>query len=196
MGLIQADYPISVQFDFNKGEFSPYQKRDKRKLSDLSMMFQAKEIVDQVLAKNDPIIYEIFYYGYQTSLSDMALGVTRIQPGTIGGEYYMTKGHFHEARDQPEIYFCVKGEGYLLLETLDGEFQVEKWTRGTISHIPPMWAHRVVNVGIEPLVFVASYHLAAGHEYEPVVNRGFLKRIVEENGKAVFVLNNQREKVS
>jgi glucose-6-phosphate isomerase len=193
VNLLKKDYPFSVQFDFEKGEFSPCQKKAKRKLSDLSMMFHAKEIVNREIAKNDPIIYEIFYFGFQTSLSDMALGVTRIQPGTIGGEYYMTKGHYHEAHDQPEIYFCVKGDGYLLLETRDGEFRVEKWTRGTISHIPPMWAHRVVNIGNEPLVFVASYHLAAGHEYEPIVNRGFLKRVFEENGKAVFILNNQRE---
>lgn len=193
MKLLKEDHPLSVQFDFEKGEFSPYQKRAERKLSDLSMMFQAKEIVKNAVAKDDPLIYEIFYYGFQTSLSDMALGVTRIQPGTIGGEYYMTKGHYHQAHDQPEIYFCVKGNGYLLLETRDGEFRAEKWTRGTISHIPPMWAHRVVNIGTEPLVFVATYHLAAGHEYAPVVKRGFLKRVIEENGKAVFMLNNQRE---
>jgi len=193
VNLLKEDHPLSVQFDFEKGEFSPYQKRAERKLSDLSMMFQAKEIVKNAVVTDDPLIYEIFYYGFQTSLSDMALGVTRIQPGTIGGEYYMTKGHYHQAHDQPEIYFCVKGNGYLLLETRDGEFRAEKWTRGTISHIPPMWAHRVVNIGTEPLVFVATYHLAAGHEYEPVVKRGFLKRVVEENGKAVFMLNNQRE---
>jgi glucose-6-phosphate isomerase len=105
----------------------------------------------------------------------------------------MTKGHFHAANDQPEIYFCVKGEGYLLQETLDGEFQVEEWEKGTISHIPPMWAHRVVNVGSEPLVFVASYHLAAGHNYEPVIERGFAQRVNKENGKVIFKKNSQRE---
>ena len=61
MNLLKEDYPFSVQFDFGKGEFSPYQKRAERKLSDLSMMFQAKEIVKQAVAKDDPIIYEIFY---------------------------------------------------------------------------------------------------------------------------------------
>jgi glucose-6-phosphate isomerase len=192
VNLAKEDHPISVQFDFEKGEFSPYQKRDERKLSDLSIMYQEKDLVDKILEKEDPVIYEIFYYGYKTSVSDMALGVTRIQPGTIGGEFHMTKGHFHEAHDEPEIYFCVKGEGYLLLETKGGEFQAEKWTKGTISHIPPMWAHRVVNIGTEPLVFVASYHLAAGHEYKPVINKGFLKRIIEENGEAVFIINKQR----
>ncbi len=190
--LNKEDYPISVQFDFEQGEFSPVQSKADRKVSDLAMMFADQMAAESLINNGDPLVYEIFYYGFTTSASDMALGVTRIQSGTIGGEYYMTKGHFHEAHDQPEIYFCVKGEGYLLMETRDGEFQAERWTRGTISHIPPMWAHRVVNTGAEPLVFVASYHLAAGHEYEPVIEKGFEQRVFEENGEPVFRKNEQR----
>ncbi len=193
MALKKEDFPISVQFDFQKGEFAPVQSKAERNVSNLSMMFEDQDAAEALVQAGDPIVYEIFYYGFSTSASDMALGVTRIQPGTIGGEYHMTKGHFHEAHDQPEIYFCVKGEGYLLMETRDGEFQADRWTKGTISHIPPMWAHRVVNTGNEPLVFVASYHLSAGHEYEPVIERGFAKRIFKENGKPVFKDNLQRK---
>jgi len=94
----------------------------------------------------------------------MALGVTRIFPGTVGNEYHMTKGHIHERNDQPEIYYCVHGEGFLLLDTLDGEFRAVPWKPGVITHIPPMWAHRVVNTGDDLLVFVAAYHLSAGHD--------------------------------
>lgn len=193
MELKQNDYPISVQYDFEKGEFFPKEKIVERKLSDLSMMFADKDAVEQAYKKGDPIIYEIFYHGFKTSVSDMALGATRIQPGKIGDEFHMTKGHFHAAEDEPEIYFCVKGRGYLLLEAKNGEFRAEEWTLGTISHIPPMWAHRVVNTGNEPLVFVASYHLAAGHDYEPIVERGFQKRLVEKDGEAVFIENEQRK---
>jgi glucose-6-phosphate isomerase len=192
MALQKEDYPISVEFDFEKGEFAPFQSKAERKVSDLAMMFADSEAAAALVKNGDPLVYEIFYYGFTTSVSDMALGVTRIQPGTIGGEYHMTKGHFHEAHDQPEIYFCVKGEGYLLMETREGEFRADKWIKGTISHIPPMWAHRVVNTGNEPLVFVASYHLAAGHIYEPVVEKGFAKRVIDENGKSVFKENLQR----
>jgi glucose-6-phosphate isomerase len=192
MTLQKEDYPISVEFDFEKGEFAPFQSKAERKVSDLAMMFADSEAAAALVKNGDPLVYEIFYYGFKTSVSDIALGVTRIQPGTIGGEYHMTKGHFHEAHDQPEIYFCVKGEGYLLMETREGEFRADKWIKGTISHIPPMWAHRVVNIGSEPLVFVASYHLAAGHIYEPVVEKGFAKRVIDESGKPVFKENLQR----
>ena len=73
------------------------------------------------------------------------------------------------------------------MQTIDGEFRAEPWTAGTISHIPPMWAHRVVNTGDEMLVFVASYHLSAGHDYGPIIERGFRKLLVERNGLPTFV---------
>ena len=94
--------------------------------------------------------------------------------------------------DQPEIYFCVHGTGYLLMETRDGQFQAAPWKPGAITHIPGMWAHRVVNTGSDELFFVASYHLAAGHIYAPVVERGFAQIVVEQNGQPVFLPNPRR----
>ena len=185
--LQENDYPISVQFDFASGTFDPVQIRDDRKLSDLQMMFHDPIAVKNILADADPLIYEVWYHPFQTSRSDMALGVTRLLPGKVGDEYHMTKGHIHERDDQPEIYFCVRGEGYLLLQTIDGEFRAERWTTGTISHIPPMWAHRVVNTGDDLLVFVASYHLSAGHDYRPIIEKGFRKLLVDRDGQATFV---------
>jgi glucose-6-phosphate isomerase len=187
--LHENDYPISVQFDFSDGTFDPVKQKTIRKVSDLSMMFHDKEAVQAALDNGDKLVYEIWYHPFETSKSDMALGVTRIQPGKVGDEFHMTKGHIHERDDQPEIYFCVQGEGYLLLQTLDGEFRAERWTPGVISHIPPMWAHRVVNTGDDMLVFVASYHLSAGHDYEPIIEKGFRKMVIERDGDAVFVDN-------
>ena len=122
----------------------------------------------------------------------MALGVTRIFPGLVGDEYHMTKGHFHEREDQPEIYFCVRGEGYLLMESLNGDFQYTSWKPGTITHIPPQYAHRVVNTGKDTLIFVASYHVSAGHNYDVVVQRGFSKILVQQDNQPVFKPNPRR----
>jgi glucose-6-phosphate isomerase len=151
------------------------------------MMFSDKEAVEQEIALGDRVVYEIRYYPFKTSCSDMGLGVTRIFPGKVGDEYHMTKGHFHAAGDQPEIYFCVRGNGYLLMQTAEGDFQAEHWKPGVITHIPPMWAHRVVNTGDDILFFVASYHLAAGHDYAPIEEHGFAKLVVEREGKPVLV---------
>jgi glucose-6-phosphate isomerase len=110
----------------------------------------------------------------------------------VGDEYHMTKGHFHERLDQPEIYFCIHGEGYLLLETRAGEFRAERWGPGTISHIPAQWAHRVVNTGDDVLFFVATYHLAAGYDYASVEERGFAQVVVEREGQPMLVDNPRR----
>jgi glucose-6-phosphate isomerase len=185
--LAAIDYPISVQFDFNAGTFAPYRQKVDRRVSDLAMMFHDQLAAQAAIAGGDPVVYEIWYHPFETSKSDMALGVSRIFPGTIGDEYHMTKGHIHERDDQPEIYFCVKGEGYLLLQTVEGEFRAERWTPGTISHIPPMWAHRVVNTGNETLVFVASYHLSAGHDYRPIEEKGFRQLVLKRDGGPVLV---------
>ena len=186
------DLPMSVQFDFEMGTLSQPQRRTERRVSDLAMMFSDKQAVEAAMAADDPLVYEILYQDFLTSVSDMALGVTRIFPGKVGDEYHMTKGHIHERKDQPEIYFCVRGEGYLLLDTLEGDFRAERWSPGTISHIPPFYAHRVANTGDENLVFVASYHLSAGHDYEAVAEHGFAKLVVERDGAPVLVPNARR----
>lgn len=187
-----SDLPVSVQFDFATGIFSPHADISERRMSDLKEMFYDQAVVATAIARDNPMIYEIRYHPFLTSVSDMGLGVTRIFPGKVGDEYHMTKGHFHERPDQPEIYFCVRGEGYLLLETRAGEFEAVRWQPGTITHIPPQWAHRVVNTGADLLVFVASYHLAAGHDYAPILARGFAQVVVEREGAPVLIPNPRR----
>ena len=187
-----SDLPITVQFDFTTGLFAPAPDFSERRVSDLAAMFYDRAAVTAILAGGDRVVYDVRYHPFATSVSDMAVGVTRIFPGTVGDEYHMTKGHYHARADQPEIYFCVAGEGYLLLETRDGEFRAERWTPGSITHIAPTWAHRTVNTGKEVLTFVAVFHLAAGHDYAPIVQRGFAQVVVERNGQPVFMPNPRR----
>jgi oxalate decarboxylase/phosphoglucose isomerase-like protein (cupin superfamily) len=42
------------------------------------------------------------------------------------------------------------------------------------------------------LVFVASYHLAAGHDYAPILARGFAQIVVEQEGVPQLVPNPRR----
>ena len=190
--LTISNLPTSVLLDLQTGIFDPAQKVDSRRLSDLAAVYHDQNAVQEILRSEDRLVYEIRYHAFITSNSDMALGVTRIYPGKIGDEYHMTKGHFHLREDQPEIYFCVQGEGYLLMETREGEFQAVAWKPGVITHIPPAWAHRVVNTGDQVLYFVASYHVSAGHVYEPIVERGFSKVVVEREGRPILAPNPRR----
>lgn len=187
-----SDLPISVQFDFMTGIFTPFVDLSERRMSHLQEMYYDQPVVQEIIASDNRIIYEIRYHPFITACSDMGLGVTRLFPGKVGDEYHMTKGHFHEQVDQPEIYFCVQGQGFLLLETRAGDFEAVPWQPGTITHIPPQWAHRVVNTGTDTLIFVASYHIAAGHDYAPIIARGFAQVVVERNGMPLLLPNPRR----
>jgi glucose-6-phosphate isomerase len=183
------DYPVSIQINLSTGEFNPCMELQDRKLSSLSKMFYDQKAVEEIIKAGDRLVYQIRYYPFITSKSDMALGTTMILPGTIGGEYHMTKGHFHEADNQPEIYHCVTGEGALQMMDINGEYHCAHWTQGTITHIPPQYAHRVINTGKTPLVFVASFHVAAGHVYGPIESKGFKYLWIEKDGKPTEVLS-------
>ena len=190
--LVIHDLPVTVQIDTTTGEFIPCLEKVARRVSDLAMMFSDQQIVQNLIRMGDKLVYEIRYYPFITSKSDMALGTTAILPGKVGDEYHMTKGHFHARDDQPEIYYCVQGEGFLQMESRDGDYHSVPWKAGTITHIPPQYAHRVINTGSTNLVFVASFHVSAGHEYDLIEARGFKNIIIEQHGKAVEVPNPRR----
>ncbi len=184
-----CNQPISVQFNPEDGSFHPYAETEYRKVSDLSKMFSDRSEVEKIINSGDRLVYQIRYYPFPTNNSDMALGTTTIFPGKVGSEYHLTKGHFHQADNQPEIYHCVRGEGILQMMTLEGEYVSAQWVKDTITHIPPQYAHRVINTGNEPLVFVATFHLAAGHIYEPIEQKGFKYLILEKDGIPMEVLS-------
>lgn len=105
--------------------------------------------------------------------AEVACSTTVIEPGDVDGEYYMTKGHFHEVRDRSEIYIGLQGEGMLLQATEDGRHHVEPIRPGTVNYVPGGWAHRSVNVGDTPLVFFAAYIGDAGQDYGTILEHGF-----------------------
>lgn len=104
----------------------------------------------------------------------------------------MTKGHFHTRTNQPELYFCVQGEGLAQMESREGDYHTAWWKPGAITHIPPQYAHRVVNTGSQPLIFLSSFHVAAGHDYNTIAQRGFQKIVVERGGRPLEIANPRR----
>ncbi len=181
------NFPTNVQLNTTDGSFTPCMELDLRKVSSLSKMFYDKAAVEQIIQSGDRLVYEIRYHPFITDNSDMALGTTVVFPGKVGNEYHMTKGHFHERDDQPEVYYCVQGQGILQMMTRQGEYIGAPWQAGTVTHIPPQYAHRAVNTGNEPLVYVAVFHVAAGHDYDLIEQRGFSRLVVEQDGKPTEV---------
>ncbi|WKL39712.1 glucose-6-phosphate isomerase family protein (plasmid) [Sinorhizobium meliloti] len=103
---------------------------------------------------------------------DIIIGVTRMEPGKIGDEYFMTRGHIHARPNRPEMYYGEAGVGVMLLESPYGEIRTIEIRARTMCYVPPFWIHRSVNVGLEPLVMTFSYPADAGQDYDVIAKAG------------------------
>jgi glucose-6-phosphate isomerase len=87
--------------------------------------------------------------------------VTVWEPGTVGGEYVKTFGHYHVG-DLDETYWIVEGEGVLLMQTLADQddpaavelFRAMRVKAGDEVYIPSGHGHLVANVGSTYLVTI------------------------------------------
>ncbi len=85
----------------------------------------------------------------------------------------MTKGHFHTVLDTGEVYYCLRGQGFMVMEDPQGEWSVEPLRPNSVLYVPPCWAHRTVNTGAdEDLVTFFVYPGNAGHDYGSIEKQG------------------------
>jgi glucose-6-phosphate isomerase len=180
--------PQGVLIDGKTGAVSPRTGHYVKRLSGLEGIFKDKRaLAEDVTAKNDPVVYEVIEY--RKDGSDVFFGTTTMYPGHVSGEYYMTRGHFHERRDMGEVYYTQSGEGILLLESRDGQSEVVEMRPGVCAFIPPDWAHRSINVGRENLVFVWVCNPKAGHDYGDILRKGMRKLVMNDGGLPKIVDN-------
>jgi glucose-6-phosphate isomerase len=113
-------------------------------------------------------------------VGELMMGISIVHPGKLGREFFMTKGHFHSVLETCEIYQCLRGEGYMVMETPEGEACVEALAPGRVLYVPPRWAHRSVCTSrLEDLVTFFAYPANAGHDYGTIERQGFRKLVVE-----------------
>ena len=104
---------------------STYDNHIIRNLSAMQGQFLAQEAYDAMLAEEDLLLYEVYELKRPEIPGELLHGISIVHPGKVGDEYYMTKGHFHTVLDTAEVYYCLKGAGYMVMETPDGEWAVE-----------------------------------------------------------------------
>ncbi len=150
-------------------------KKTVRRLSDMAGFYADQEAARRRVGSEDPVIYEV-YARENDNAGDLSYAVTVINPGDVGGEYFMTKGHFHD-KPAGEIYLGLGGKGLLLMQNTEGSVRKEPLEPGRISYVPKGWAHRSVNTGDSPLRFLAVYASDAGHDYSAIESEGFRERV-------------------
>jgi glucose-6-phosphate isomerase len=130
-----------------------------------------------IAQEGDPAHYETYEKHVPEEYGHLLFCISKIRPGTIGGECFMTKGHYHTRVNTGEIYFCLQGQGYIVMKTQEGAFNAQRVTRGGVIYVPPYWAHRSVNTGSEPFTIFCVWPGDAGHNYGDIEREGFPKRV-------------------
>lgn len=129
------------------------------------------------------VIYRVEMLPAESADGELNFGTSHIEPGCVGNEYHMTRGHFHERIEQAEYYFGSAGEGLLVLQDQQGQVSLEKVFPGSVHHIQGYVAHRLVNTGDVRLSALAVWPAIAGHDYGSLKEDGFNVRIFNENGQ-------------
>lgn len=148
----------------------------RKTLRDVSSSFSS---VDGVDPEKTLYSVDVWHRGDPDVPGNLFVGMTTLEPGTVNGEFVMTRGHYHRDPRASEIYVGVAGQGLLLLMTADGHSRVEQVVPGSIHHILGHEAHRLVNTGRDQLKVFAVWPTTAGYDYEAISAEGFPVRVFE-----------------
>jgi glucose-6-phosphate isomerase len=152
--------------------------RYEKRLSDLAGLYADSQAFSAALVQGDRVVYAVEEVRPSHRAGDIAFGTTWMEPGRIGDEYFLTRGHIHAIANRPETYRGEAGHGLMLMEAPDGTVEIREVTPGATVYVPGYWIHRTVNIGAEPLVMTWAYPADAGQDY------GIIAR---SNGMAVRI---------
>jgi glucose-6-phosphate isomerase len=191
MKNIDQDFskPFNVYFDLLKTGFSDSKIHTRRMLSQMAGMFSDDAAYSEMLKHGDIPVYDFYESGAPSHPGDLAFGTSVVYPGKVGNEYFMTKGHFHSILETAEVYLCLSGRGYMLLENPEGKWDVQELVTGKVAYCSKRYAHRSINTGDKPLITFFVFRGDAGHDYGTIETQGYRKLIIDVNGKSAVVDN-------
>lgn len=168
-------------FDPNTGTIDDA-PRVERRLADLRGCFRDTRAYERALDAGNPLVYSVASVEPANGEGDLHYGLGVLYPGSIGDEYFLTKGHMHTWRDAAEVYIGVSGNGAMLLEDeVGGGSRMVLLQRNAVVYVPGHTAHRTINTGDEPLVYLGVYPARAGHDYGVIAERNFRSVVVKRD---------------
>lgn len=184
-----TDKSLTLVADFATGLLQGY-KPLERNLSSLKGIFNDTAACEAMLAEKDVRVYDFFDIQRPENAGELAVGTSIVQPGKVGDEYFMTKGHFHTILDTAEVYYCMSGHGLMLMESPEGDWEVSELMPGRAVYVPGRYAHRSINISPDkPMMTFFCFRADAGHDYATIETKGFRKLVVEKNGKPEIIDN-------
>jgi len=181
--------PAACRVDIAGGTMSGATGNYQKRLGDLAGLYaDAAAFSAKLAADGNGIVYDVADFRPSAAAGDLIFGVTRMSPGMIGEEFYLTRGHIHAQADRPEIYYGQAGNGLMLMESPDGETRVVEITTQTICYVPPYWIHRSINTGSTDFIMVFSYPADAGQDYGIIEQSNGMRQRVMRGGEKGWAL--------
>jgi glucose-6-phosphate isomerase len=173
--------PVKFTLDATRGHLLGSNGRYEKRWPDLRGVYRDAEAFDRRLAVDDGRpVYWVEHSRTEDGPGGLITGICVLEPGRVGDEYFMTRGHLHAIEDRSELYVCIAGRGVMLLETRTGDGQATEFRAGEGVYVPGHWIHRSVNVGAERLVMMFCYASDAGQDYEVIERAGGMRQLVVE----------------
>jgi glucose-6-phosphate isomerase, archaeal len=176
--------PVKLRLAPDDGALHGSDGRYEKRLRDLSGLYQDADAFEALLAADDGSpVYWVENSQSEEGPGGLITGLSILEPGKVGDEYYMTRGHLHVKADRSELYVGVAGRGVMLLDTLDGQSQAIEMLPGEAVYVPGYWVHRSVNVGTERFATMFCFAADAGQDYEIIARAGGMKQLVVADGE-------------
>ena len=177
--------PFAVSFNLAEGIMHNPKSHLVRRAGDMKGHYRDHEALADLVAAGNPTHYEVFETPVPHEYGHLMYCISKLHPGLVGEEWFMTKGHYHTAINTGEIYLALRGEGLMMMKTPDGQCRYERFEPGRMVYVPPYWGHRSINTGREPLISFCVYPGDAGHNYGDIEKEGFPRRAFSRNGATV-----------
>lgn len=171
--------PISMTILAGAGRLEGSNERYEKKLADLVGLYRDGDAFAARLGQDDGSpVYWVESSRTEPGPGGLITGISVLEPGRIGDEYAMTRGHLHATSDRAELYVGLAGRGVLLMESLDGRSEAVEIIPGTAIYVPGHWVHRSINVGTERLATLFCYPADAGQDYSIIERAGGMASLV------------------
>jgi glucose-6-phosphate isomerase len=155
--------------------------RYERFLRDLGGLYRDDDAYQRLLDADDGApVYWVETSRTEDGPGGLITGISALEPGKVGEEFFMTRGHLHAVADRSELYVGLSGNGVMILETLDGATELVEVLPGQAVYVPGHWVHRSVNVGDERFVMLFCYAADAGQNYSIIERAGGMASLVVE----------------
>jgi glucose-6-phosphate isomerase len=182
--------PVICPVSVSGGGMGNASGRYAKRLSELAGLYADEAAFSVALEAGDATVYDVTDFRPSSRNGDMIFGVTRMSPGRVGDEFFLTRGHIHVRADRPEIYYGEAGHGVMLLESPDGEIRALPIRPRDICYVPPFWIHRSVNVGDTNLVMTFAYPADSGQDYGIIEKSGGMRSRVVADGVGWKLIDN------